>query len=108
MAKPDTRRIDREIRQTTRKLEAAQGRQMWPLTGRERRAILAAAAGGSYEVARHRSGARSEEKADTAWNAATTRLQAEIAALQVERQRLVNEAATAKATKVGKKSSGWW
>ncbi|MGW7079036.1 hypothetical protein [Streptomyces sp. NPDC054866] len=105
MAKPDTRRIDRAIRDTTRKLEAAQQRQMWPLSGRERRAILAAAASGSYEVARHRSGARSEDKAATAWNAATTRLQAEVIALQVERQRVVNEAATIKAAK---KSSGWW
>ncbi|MER5257729.1 hypothetical protein [Streptomyces sp. NPDC002855] len=108
MGKSDTRRIDREIRETTRKLEAAQQRQMWPLTGPERRAILAAAASGSYQVARHRSGARSEEKADTAWAAAVTRLNAEVAALKVERQRVVNEAATAKAAKVGKRSSGWW
>ncbi|MFE6158897.1 hypothetical protein ACFQ7F_08270 [Streptomyces sp. NPDC056486] len=105
MGKPDTRRLDREIRATTRKLEAAEGRQMWPLTGRERRALLAAAASGSVKVARGKSGARSEEQATTTWNAATTRLNAEIAALQVERQRVVNEAAKAKAAK---KSSGWF
>ncbi|MGB8939263.1 MAG: hypothetical protein WCD21_03335 [Streptomyces sp.] len=105
MGKPDTRRIDREIRATTRKLEAAQGRQMWPLTGRERRAILAACASGSVKVARGKSGSRSQENADTAWNAATTRLTAEITALQAERQRVVNEDAKAKAAK---KSSGWW
>ncbi|MEV6757361.1 hypothetical protein [Streptomyces sp. NPDC051214] len=105
MAKPDTRRIDRAIREANRKLEAAQQRQMWPLTGPERRAILAAATSGSIKVARGKSGDRSAEKADTAWNAATTRLTAEITALQVERQRVVNEDAKAKAAK---KSSGWW
>ncbi|MEU4999406.1 hypothetical protein [Streptomyces sp. NPDC021622] len=105
MGKPDTRRLDREIRVTTRKLEAARERQLWPLTGRERRALLSAAASGSMKVARHKSGDRDEERADTAWDAAVTRLQAEITALQSERQRVVNEAATAKAAK---KSSGWW
>ncbi|MGW6058442.1 hypothetical protein [Streptomyces sp. NPDC055189] len=105
MAKPDTRRIDREIRETTRKLEAARERQMWPLTGRERRAVLAACAGGVYQVARHKNTDRSTQKADTAWAAAETRLNAEITALQVERQRIVTENARAKAAK---KSSGWW
>ncbi|MFF4549240.1 hypothetical protein ACFY1J_34245 [Streptomyces sp. NPDC001406] len=105
MAKPDTRRLDREIQQTTRKLKAVQQREMWPLTGRERRTVLAALAGGSYKVVRSNSPARAERKLDTAWGAAETRLAAEITALQNERQRVVNEAATAKAAK---KSSGWW
>ncbi|MGW3209527.1 hypothetical protein [Streptomyces sp. NPDC001135] len=105
MAKPDTRRLDREIQQTTRKLTAVQKREMWPLTGRERRAVLAALAGGSYKVVRGNSPARAERKLETAWGSAETRLSAEITALQTERQRIVNEAATAKAAK---KSSGWW
>ncbi|MEU0179490.1 hypothetical protein ABZ178_40065 [Streptomyces massasporeus] len=105
MGKPDTRRLDREIQQTTRKLEAVRERELWPLDGRERRAILAALAGGSYRVARGRSTDRAERRLDTAWAAAETRLTVEITALQTERQRIVNEAATAKAAK---KSSGWW
>ncbi|MGW1157634.1 hypothetical protein ACWD48_05195 [Streptomyces sp. NPDC002519] len=105
MGKPDTRRLDREIQQTVRKLEAVREREMWPLDGRERRAILAALAGGSYRIARGRTTDRADRKLETAWAAAETRLIAEITALQTERQRVVNEAAAAKATK---KSSSWW
>ncbi|WP_447038928.1 hypothetical protein [Streptomyces sp. DSM 118878] len=105
MGKPDTRRLDREIQQTARKLTAVQNREMWPLDGRERRAILSAVASSSVKVVRHKSTARDESKADTAWSAAEMRLNAEIIALQAERQRIVNENAKAKAAK---KSSGWW
>ncbi|MFF7042347.1 hypothetical protein [Streptomyces massasporeus] len=105
MGKPDTRRLDREIQQTTRKLEAVQQRELWPLNGSERRAILAAMAGGSYRVVRGRSTDRVERRLETAWNAAQTRLISELTALQTERQRVVNEHAKAKAAK---KSSGWW
>ncbi|MGW3493371.1 hypothetical protein [Streptomyces sp. NPDC001020] len=105
MSKADTRRLDREIRLTNRKLDAVREREMWPLDGRERRAILAALAGGSYRVVRGRSTDRADRKLETAWSAAETRLVAEITALETERQRIVTEAAQAKAAK---KSSGWW
>lgn len=105
MGKPDTRRLDREIQGTTRKLEAVQQRELWPLNGGERRAILAAMAGGSYRVVRGRSTDRAERRLETAWNAAQTRLIAELTALQTERQRIVNEHAK---TKAARKSSGWW
>ena len=105
MGKPDTRRLDREIQQTNRKLEAVCNREMWPLDGRERRAVLGALASGSYRVVRGNSPARADCRLDTAWQSAETRLVAEIAALHTERQRVVNEAATAKAAK---KSSRWW
>ncbi|MFJ4552789.1 hypothetical protein ACIP4X_26920 [Streptomyces sp. NPDC088817] len=105
MGKPDTRRLDRAIQETNRKLDAVREREMWPLDGRERRAILAAMAGGSYRVARGRSTGRADRRLETTWNAAETRLTAEITALETERQRVVNEAAAAKAAK---KSSGWW
>ncbi|MFF7171714.1 hypothetical protein [Streptomyces pseudovenezuelae] len=105
MGKPNTSRLDREIRQTSRKLKAVQEREMWPLSGRERRAVMSALAGGSYKVARGKSPARAERKLESEWGAAETRLSAEISALETERQRIVNEAAAAKAAK---KSSGWW
>ncbi|MFE9500088.1 hypothetical protein [Streptomyces collinus] len=105
MGKPDTRRLDRAIRDTHRKLDAVRDREMWPLDSRERRAVLGALASGSYRVVRGNSPARAERKLDTAWQSAETRLVAEIAALQTERRRIVTEAATAKAAK---KSSGWW
>ena len=50
MGKPNTSRLDREIRQTQRKLEAVRREEMWPLTGQERRAVMRALAGGSYKV----------------------------------------------------------
>lgn len=105
MGKPDTRRLDREIQQTNRKLEAVRNRELWPLDGRERRAVLAGLASGSYRITRGDSTARAERKLDTAWQSAETRLVAEIAALHTERQRVVNEAA---ATRAAKKSSSWW
>ncbi|MFH8219839.1 hypothetical protein ACH4C2_11210 [Streptomyces sp. NPDC018057] len=105
MGKPDTRRLDRAIRETTRKLEAVRQKELWPLDGRERRAILGAMAGGSVSVLRGRSTDRADHRLETAWSSAETRLVAEITALQTERQRIVNEAAAAKSAK---KSSGWW
>ncbi|MEU5092117.1 hypothetical protein [Streptomyces sp. NPDC021356] len=105
MGKPDTRRLDRAIRETTRKLDAVRQKELWPLDGRERRTILAAMAGGSYSVLRGRSTDRADRRLETAWTSAETRLIAEITALQTERQRIVNEAAAAKSAK---KSTGWW
>ena len=105
MAKPNTTRLDREIRQTERKLEAVRKEEMWPLTGQERRAVMRALAGGSYKVVRGKSASRAERKLETLWQSVQTRLTSELTALQTERQRIVNEAATAKAAR---KSSGWW
>jgi hypothetical protein len=105
MGKPDTRCLDRAIREANRKLEAVRERELWPLDGRERRAILRAAAGGSYRTLRGRSTDRADQRLESAWLSAETRLIAEITALQTERQRVVTETATAKAAK---KSSGWW
>ncbi|MGY0025156.1 hypothetical protein ACVHNB_40130 [Streptomyces sp. YJ-C3] len=105
MGKPDTRRLDRAIAQANRKLTAVRERELWPLDGRERRAVMRAAAGGGYRLHRGESTGRAETAMDTAWQAAETRLTAEITALQTERQRIVTEAAKGKAAK---KSSGWW
>ncbi|MGI5436463.1 hypothetical protein ACQEV4_02995 [Streptomyces shenzhenensis] len=105
MGKPDTRRLDRAIRETTRKLEAVRNREMWPLDGRERRTVLTAAVSGTYRITRGRSAGSAEQRIDAAWSAAETRLTAEITALQIERQQIVTENAKAKAAK---KSSGWW
>ncbi|MFE5603882.1 hypothetical protein ACFQ8O_32390 [Streptomyces coelicoflavus] len=104
MSKPDTRRLDKAIQQTNRKLDAVRNREMWPLDGRERRAVLAALASGSYRITRGNSPARAEQKLDTAWQSAETRLIAAVVALQSERQRVVNEAAA----RAAKKSSSWW
>ncbi|KOG72931.1 hypothetical protein ADK77_10230 [Streptomyces antibioticus] len=105
MGKPDTRRLDREIQQTERKLKAVREREMWPLNGRERRAILGAAVSGARSLHRGNGTARADQRMDTAWQSAETRLSAEIDALRTERQRVVTEAA---ADKTAKKSSGWW
>ncbi|MFE7443731.1 hypothetical protein ACFU7X_25150 [Streptomyces chartreusis] len=105
MPKPNTRRLDREIQQTERKLEAVRKEEMWPLTGRERRQVMGALAGGSLKVARGKSPGRAERKLETLWQSVLNRLTTELTALQTERQRIVNEAA---ATKAAKKSSGWW
>ncbi|MEH0445283.1 hypothetical protein QA811_16900 [Streptomyces sp. B21-102] len=105
MGKPDTRRIDREISKTTRKLEAVRRGEMWPLTSAERRAVIGALAGGSYRVLRGKSAARQENRLDNLASSVETRLTAELTALHMERARIVREAAAAKAKR---KSSGWW
>jgi hypothetical protein len=105
MGKPDTRRLDKAIRETSRKLAAVRNRELWPLDGRERRAVLSAAVSGSYRITRGNSPGREEQRLDTAWSSAEPRLVAEMTALQSERQHAVREAAKAKAAK---KSSGWW
>ncbi|MFD9317995.1 hypothetical protein ACFWDQ_09825 [Streptomyces sp. NPDC060053] len=105
MGKPDTRSIDREISKTNRKLEAVRRGEMWPLNSAERRAVLGALAGGSYRVLRGKSATRQENRLDNLSTSVETRLTAELTALHMERQRIVREAAAAKAAK---KSSGWW
>lgn len=105
MAKPNTRRLDKEIQHTQRKIEAVHNDEWWPLTGAERRHIMGALAGGSYRVVRGKSTDRAERKLESAKQSVLTRLTAELTALQGERKRIVTEAATAKAAK---KSSGGW
>ncbi|MFD7485527.1 hypothetical protein [Streptomyces mirabilis] len=105
MSKPDTRRLDREIRQTMKKLEAVRRGEWWPLNGSERRAMARSLAGGAYRAARGRSTNRAEEQMDSTGSAVEMRLNAELTALHGERQRLITEAARAKAAK---KSSGWF
>jgi hypothetical protein len=101
----DLRRLDREIQATTKKLEAVRRGELWPLNGRERRAMTRAIAAGAYRTARGRSTGRAEQQIESTSSGAEMRLTAELAALHGERQRLITEAARAKAKK---KSSGWW
>jgi ribosomal protein L17 len=54
---------------------------------------------------RGKSTSRAENRIESVSTSAETRLIAEMTALQIEHQRIVTEAARAKATK---KSSGWW
>ncbi|MEG3631725.1 hypothetical protein [Streptomyces poriticola] len=105
MGNSDLRRLDRAIRATEKKLEAVRRGEWWPLNGRERRAMTRALVGGSYRVVRGRSTDRAEQRMDSTGTAAETRLTAELSALHGERQRLVTEAARAKAAR---KASGWW
>ncbi|CAL9511802.1 hypothetical protein [Streptomyces sp. enrichment culture] len=105
MSNADLRRLDREIQAAQKKLEAVRRGEWWPLNGSERRAMARAVAAGGYKVARGRSAGREEQRMDTTGNSAEMRLTAELNALHAERQRLITEAARAKAAK---KSSGWW
>nr|WP_254594721.1 hypothetical protein [Streptomyces sp. 8P21H-1] len=97
--------MDREIDKTGKKLEAVRRGEWWPLNSRERRAIAGALVGGSYRAARGRSTGGAEQRMESAGTGAEMRLSAELTALHGERQRLITEAARAKAAK---KKSGWW
>ncbi|MFF3331282.1 hypothetical protein ACFYWX_17220 [Streptomyces sp. NPDC002888] len=105
MGNSDIRRLDREIRATTKKLEAVRRGEWWPLTSRERLAMTRAMASGARSVHRGRSTSGAEDRMDSIGSAAEMRLTAELTALHGERQRLITEAARDKAAK---KSSGWF
>ncbi|WP_416972420.1 hypothetical protein [Streptomyces sp. 4F14] len=102
MGKPDTKQVDREIREAIRKLEAVRNGELWPLTRDERRTVVTSLIGGSYRVLRGRSTARAEERLESVSGAAEMRLQGEITALQIERRRIITEHAQ------NKKKSSWW
>ncbi|WP_369270583.1 hypothetical protein AB5J55_11600 [Streptomyces sp. R11] len=104
MGNSEIRRLDREIRRTQNKLEAVRRGEWWPLTSRERLAMTRAMARGARSIHQGRSTAGAENRMDSIGTAVETRLNAELTALIVERQRLVTEAARAKAKK---KSSRW-
>ena len=105
MGNADIRRLDREIRRTTNKLNAVKQGEWWPLTARERLDMTRAMAGGARSIHRGNSPSGAENRMDSVGSAAETRLTAELTALIGERQRLITEAARAKAAK---KSSGRW
>lgn len=105
MGNSEIRRLDKEIQRTTKKLEAVRRGEWWPLTSRERLSMTRAMAGGARSIHRGRSTNGAEDRMDSIGSAVETRLNAELTALHGERQRLITEAARAKASK---KSSGWW
>ncbi|WP_432136645.1 hypothetical protein [Streptomyces sp. bgisy154] len=105
MGNADIRRLDRAIQATTKKLEAVRRGEWWPLTSRERLAMSRAMAGGARSVHQGRSPKGAENRMDSIGTSAEMRLNAELTALHGERQRLITEAARAKAAK---KSSRWF
>ncbi|MGW6954998.1 hypothetical protein [Streptomyces chartreusis] len=105
MSKADIRRLDKEIQRTEKKLEAVQNGEWWPLTSRERLSMSRAMAGGARSVYRDRSTTGAENRMDSIGSSVERRLNAELTALHGERQRLITEAARAKAER---KKSGWF
>ncbi|MDX2762859.1 hypothetical protein [Streptomyces europaeiscabiei] len=105
MGNSEIRRLDREIERTVNKLEAVRRGEWWPLTSRERLSMTRAMARGARSVHKGRSTSGAEDRMDSIGSAAETRLNAELTALHGERQRLITEAARAKAAK---KKSSWW
>lgn len=99
MSKSETRRLDREIQKTQKKLEAVQQGEWWPLTARERLAMTRALAGGARSVHRGRSTSGAENRMESIESSITGRLNAELTALHGEKLRLLTEAARAKAAR---------
>ncbi|MFE0358975.1 hypothetical protein ACFW2I_36685 [Streptomyces nigra] len=105
MGNSDIRRLDREIEKTRKKLEAVRRGEWWPLTARERLAMSRALASGAHSAHQHRSTRGAENRMDSLGSSVEMRLTAELTALHGERQRLITEAARAKAAR---KSSRWF
>ncbi|MFF4484702.1 hypothetical protein ACFY1A_48245 [Streptomyces sp. NPDC001520] len=91
----NTRKLDREIAAIQQKLAAVGKRELWPLKGSERRAIVRAAAAGAAKVARGKSPARADRALENAWADAATRLQVELKIVTNAREQVITEAAAA-------------
>ncbi|WP_327401332.1 hypothetical protein OG194_14870 [Streptomyces sp. NBC_01288] len=105
MSKSEIRRLDREIQKAQNKLSAVQRGEWWPLTARERLSMTRALASGAHSVHKGRSTGGAESRMESIDSSITARLTAELTAFHNEKQRLLTEAARAKAAK---KSSGWF
>lgn len=95
------RQFDRTIQGAEQRLAAVERRELWPLDGSERRAIVSAVAVGGVRAARNRSTARADRAIETTWSNAEARLRSEIAATQRAKAKAIEEAAA-------KKARGWF
>lgn len=102
---PNVKQFDRIIQLAERKLQAVERRELWPLTGPERRRLLTAGFSGGVRVARHKSTAKADRIMDTTWENAAARLRSEIEAAKKQKQQFINKTAS---DKVAKKAGSWW
>lgn len=101
----NVKQFDRIIQLAERKLQAVERRELWPLTGPERRRLLAAGFTGGVKVVRHKSTAKADRTIETTWANAAARLRSEITAAQRQKQQFIDKTA---ADKVAKKAGSWW
>jgi hypothetical protein len=104
--KPNTKQLDRMIQAAERKLAAVERRELWPLEGSERRAILVAGVAGGVKVTRGKSPGKANRVIEATWANAAARLRAEISAAETAKQKVIDEAAAAKVAK--RAASRWW
>lgn len=98
--------LDRTIRLAENKLAAVERREMWALTGSEKRKLMGHLTAGSARVVRHKSTGKHDSAIDQLWENAARRLQTEISATRRVRDQADEEKATAKAKK--RAESKWW
>lgn len=99
------KQFDRIIQLAERKLTAVEKRELWPLTGPERRAVLGAAARVGVQMHRGKSIGKADRVIETTWANAAARLQSEIGAAQRQKQQFIEKTAT---DKVARKAGSWW
>ncbi|MFD5223900.1 MULTISPECIES: hypothetical protein [Streptomyces] len=105
MGKPNTRQLDRQIRESESRLRRIRNGEISALSGGEQARAFLHIGRGVRRVVRGKSTAAPDRAVDRVFADAEERVAAELAAARSARQTVINEAAAAT---VAKKSSGWW
>ncbi|MFG3216070.1 hypothetical protein [Streptomyces tendae] len=106
MAKPNTRQVDRVIREAESRLQRIRNGEVSALSGGEQARFIAHVGRGCVKVVRGKSTSKADRAADRVFADAEERVSAELAAARNARQAVINEAAAAKVAK--KTESRWW
>ncbi|MGW4311013.1 hypothetical protein [Streptomyces californicus] len=106
MAKPNTRQVDRLIRDTEARLKRIRNGEVSALSGSEQARFVAHVGRGCVKVVRGKSTSKADRAADAVFAGAEERVAAELQAARTARQAVINEAATAAVTR--KTESRWW
>ncbi|MER7659809.1 hypothetical protein [Streptomyces albidoflavus] len=106
MAKPNTRQVDRVIRETESRLQRIRNGEVSALSGGEQARFAAHLGRGCVKVVRGKSTSKADRALERVFSDAEERVAAELAAARTARQAVINEAATAAVTR--KTESRWW
>ncbi|WP_433860105.1 hypothetical protein [Streptomyces kronopolitis] len=106
MAKPNTRQLDRLIRETESRLQRVRNGEVSALSGGEQARFAVHVSRGVAKVARHKSTSKADRAIDRVFRDAEERLSAELSAAKSARQAVITEHAAATVAK--KTESRWW
>jgi len=104
--KPNTRHLDRQIRDAEAKLQRVRNGEVTALAGGEQARVFLHIGRGVRRVMRGKSTSGPDRAVDRVFVGAEERIAAELQAAKTARQAVINEAAAAKVAK--RAESKWW